>query len=101
MTTQYNLMVEAAEKLVTEARAVEWLHSRWERDSRYYELRVQQDLFGHWLLTRVWGRKGSALGQIRHELCESYAAGIAKFNQAEVRREQHGYAKLRGRVLSF
>ena len=30
-----------------------WLHSRWEKDSRYYELLVQQDLFGHWLLTRV------------------------------------------------
>ena len=73
-----------------------WLHSRWERDSRYYELRVQQDLFGHWLLTRVWGRKGSALGQIRHELCESYAAGIVKFKQAEVRRERHGYTQLAG-----
>lgn len=77
------------------------LHSRWERDTRYYELRVQQDLFGDWLLTRIWGRKGTALGQIRHELCESYAAGIAKFAQAEVRRKQHGYAKIRGLVLPF
>jgi hypothetical protein len=24
----------------------EWLHSRWEKDSRYYELLVQQDLLG-------------------------------------------------------
>ena len=67
------------------------LHSRWERDTRYYELRVQQDLFGDWLLTRIWGRKGTALGQIRHELCESYAAGIVKFKQAEVRRDKRGY----------
>ena len=66
-------------------------YARWEKDTRYYELRVQQDLFGNWLLTRVWGRKGSALGQIWHELCENYPAGIAKFNQAEVRREQRGY----------
>ena len=47
------------------------LHSRWERDTRYYELRVQQDLFGDWLLTRAWARKGSALGQRRHVLCGS------------------------------
>jgi hypothetical protein len=89
-------MVDALDKPATMAQAVEWLHSRWERDTRYYELRVQQDLFGDWLLTRIWGRKGSALGQIRHELCESYAAGIVKFKQAEVRREQHGYTQLAG-----
>ena len=50
-----------------------WGPSRWERDTRYYELRVQQDLFGHWLLTRVWDRKGSALGQWRHDLCVDQA----------------------------
>jgi len=69
----------------------EWFHSRWERDTRYYELRVQQDLFGNWLLTRVWGRRGSALGQIRHELCESYAVGLAKYAEAEIRRAKRGY----------
>ncbi len=72
MTTSDVPMVDAPDKPVTMAQAVEWRHSRWERDSRYYELRVQQDLLGDWLLTRVWGRKDSALGQIRHEVCESY-----------------------------
>ena len=68
-----------------------WLRSRWEKDNRYYELLVQQDLWGQWLLTRVWGRKGSALGQIRHELCESYAAGLVKYAEAEIRRRKRGY----------
>ena len=68
-----------------------WLHSRWEKDTRYYELRVQQDLWGQWLLTRIWGRRGSALEQIRHELCESYAAGLTKYAEAEVRRAKRGY----------
>ena len=54
-----------------------WLASRWERDTRYYELHLRQDLFGDWVLTRVWGGKGTALGQIKHELCEVYAAGVA------------------------
>lgn len=75
-----------------------WLHSRWERDSRYYELWVQQDLFGDWLLTRVWGRKGSALGQIRHELCTDQTEAQARYAEAEVRRERRGYAKLVGDV---
>ena len=35
-----------------------WLASRWERDTRYYELHLRQDLFGDWVLTRVWGGKG-------------------------------------------
>jgi hypothetical protein len=57
MTTSDVPMVDATDKPATMVQVVEWRHSRWERDSRYYELRVQQDLFGHWLLIRVWGRK--------------------------------------------
>ena len=76
----------------------EWFHSRWEKYTRYYELRVQQDLWGQWLLTRVWGRRGSALGQIRHELCESYAADLVKYAEAEVRRGKRGYQLIRSCV---
>lgn len=68
-----------------------WLHSRWEKDTRYYELRVQQDLWGQWLLTRVWGRRDSAMGQIRHELCAGYAAANARYAEAEIRRAKRGY----------
>ena len=60
-----------------------WLASRWERDSRYYELHLRQDLFGTRVLTRVWGGKGTALEQIRHDPCESYAAGVARHAEAE------------------
>ena len=68
-----------------------WLASRWERDTRYYELHLRQDLFGDWVLTRVWGGKGTALGQIRHELCESYAEGVARHAEAERVRVKRGY----------
>lgn len=68
-----------------------WLRSRWEKDSRYYELRVQQDLFGDWLLTRIWGQRGSALGQLRHDLCADRAEALARYAEAEVRREKRGY----------
>jgi predicted DNA-binding WGR domain protein len=68
-----------------------WLHSRWERGGRYYELRVKQDLFGDWLLARVWGRKGSALGQIRHAVCADQAEAHCRYAEAEVRRVKRGY----------
>ena len=65
-----------------------WFHSRWERDTRNYEFRVQQDWFGDWLLTRVWGQNSSALGQLRHGLC---------VDQAEaVRREKRSYLPVKG-----
>ncbi len=72
------------------------LFSRWERDTRYYELRLQQDLWGDWVLTRVWGGKGTALGQIRRELCPSYAGGVSLYASSIRVREQRGYAQVRG-----
>jgi len=27
-----------------------WFYCRWERGSRYYEARIQQDLWGEWVL---------------------------------------------------
>lgn len=73
-----------------------WLASRWERDTRYYELHLRQDLFGDWVLTRVWGGKGTALGQIRHELCRNYASGVSLYAASIKRREKHGYIHVNG-----
>ena len=70
------------------------LFSRWERDTRYYELRLQQDLWGDWLLTRVWGGKGTALGQIRRELCSGYSDGLALYASASDKRMKRGYSSV-------
>ena len=47
----------------------EGIHLRWEkataRGIRYYEVDLDQDLWGEWRLTRIWGRRGTRLGQIR------------------------------------
>lgn len=74
-----------------------WLPSRWERDTRYYELRLQQNLWGDWLLTRVWGGKGTALGQIRRELCPSYGQGVSRYAESVITRGKRGYAQVSGR----
>lgn len=41
MTTSVVPMVDTMDKPASMAQAVEWLHSRSEKDARYYELRVQ------------------------------------------------------------
>lgn len=51
---------------------------RWEKNTRYYEVHVEPDLWGEWVLTRVWGRRGTALGQMRRAPCESYSEALAK-----------------------
>lgn len=71
-----------------------WRHSRWERDTRYYELRLQQDLWGDWVLQRVWGRKDTALGQIRQDICASHAAGEALFDAARTVRAKRRYREI-------
>jgi hypothetical protein len=37
------------------------MHLRWERGTRYYEVYLHQDLWGEWVLTQVWGRRGLGL----------------------------------------
>lgn len=66
---------------------------RWENDERgrYYVVHLYRDLLGDWRLTRIWGRKGSALGQTRHEVVESEQAGWALIDKIAIRRRQRGY----------
>lgn len=45
--------------------------TRWEKTlpgggARYYEIRIEQDLWGALILTQVWGGRGKASGQVRH-----------------------------------
>lgn len=51
-----------------QAGAAQWLYARFERDTRYYELRLQQDLFG-WVVIKVWGRCDSRKGQRKVAPC--------------------------------
>jgi len=68
-----------------------WQRRRWEKNTRYYEAYLQQDLWGQWILTRVWGRRGTLLGQVRHLPCASYADGLEQLAQLDKRRRQRGY----------
>jgi hypothetical protein len=68
------------------------LRQRWQKGTRYYEVLLRQDLWDAWIVTRVWGRRGSPLGRVRHSPCESYADGLLQVRQVQQRRTQRGYA---------
>jgi len=77
-----------------ESANAEWLSLRWEKGSRYYEVRLHQDLWGDWVLTQVWGRRDTALGRVVHTPCTSYEEGYERLAAVRVRRESRGYKVL-------
>jgi hypothetical protein len=70
---------------------------RWERerDTRYYEVFVERDLFGDLVLTRVWGRKGSALGGMKRLPLASLGEARSALAVVARRRAQHCYERVR------
>ena len=50
----------------------EWISLRWEKETHYYEVHLHPDLWGEWVLTQVWGRRGMALGWVVYTSCLSY-----------------------------
>lgn len=69
----------------------QWLTSRWEKATRYYEAHVQQDLWGEWLVVRTWGGKGSRRGGIKAELCATRKEACARFERIAQLRQRRGY----------
>ena len=72
---------------------VSYLKMRWEKkeNQRYYEAWVSRDLFG-WVVTRIWGRKGTSLGQVTHRPCDSFNDGKTQVLLIDKQRQQRGYS---------
>jgi predicted DNA-binding WGR domain protein len=68
------------------------LRLRWEKETRYYEAHVEPDLWGGWVLTRLWGRRGTPMGQMRRAPCESYEDAVRKLSAVTKQRARRGYA---------
>ena len=58
---------------------------------RYYEVDLHRDLWGEWLLTQSWGRRGTRLGRVRVGPCGSHAEGLAQIAVIGKRRRQPCY----------
>jgi hypothetical protein len=71
-----------------------WQVWRFERGTRYYRLHLEQDLWGVWCLTRVYGRRASALGAVRCAPLASPGVADTMIAAALVRRRRRGYQLL-------
>ena len=67
---------------------------RWEKGTRFYEALVERDLLGDWVLTLVWGRRGSALGRVQHRPHPSVTAARDALQMVVRRRQGRGYARV-------
>ncbi len=71
-----------------------WNRQCWEKGTRYYVAYLHPDLWGEWMLTVGWGRRGTRLGQVRDRPCASYTEGLAMLAAVGKRRRQRGYRVL-------
>ena len=70
-----------------------YLATRWEKDTRYYQSILQQDLFG-WVVIKRWGGIDRANGQQRVVPCENYARALAEYEKTKKRRLTRGYVSV-------
>ncbi len=58
---------------------------------RFYRVILSKDLFGDWVVTRVWGSIGKANGRIMHAPCSSYEEAILMIQTISKTRKRRGY----------
>ena len=68
-----------------------WVRLCWTKATRYYEVHLAPDLLGQWIVTRIWGRTGTALGRRMCIPCASYQEGLQQVAAVKARRRQRGY----------
>ncbi|WP_454783530.1 hypothetical protein [Legionella sp. WA2022007384] len=64
---------------------------RFEKETRYYELHLQQDLLKDWIIVAINGRKQSKLGQSRTIAFPNYEEAFDRFCTMIKMRYQRGY----------
>jgi hypothetical protein len=69
-----------------------WLSLRFERDTRCYQLHLEQDLWGVWILTRINGRRNSRLGRALMTWPSSFESGLSALAESAKRRRLRGYS---------
>ena len=62
--------------------------------ARYYQVFLDQDLFGDWTLIKVWGGIGSNRGRMHSTGVASYEAGVELVDEIARRRARRGYASV-------
>jgi hypothetical protein len=72
------------------------IQHRWENpeNKRYYRVLFARDLFGEWLITKIWGGLRNAGGGMKNIACASYEDGIKLINKVNESRLKRGYKKI-------
>ena len=68
-----------------------WVALRWERRAGYYRAHLEQDLWGHWIVTRVVGRRGARRGRYMTTWVPSLEHGLVTMGAIAKRRGERGY----------
>ena len=63
---------------------------------RYYQVDLHQDLWGAWLLTQSWDRRGTRLGQVWVTPCGSRDEGLTRIAAIGKRCRQRRYRLVAG-----
>lgn len=72
------------------------MKKRWTKDTRFYEIHLHRDLWGTWILTRVWGGIDSARGRVVHtpystrDECEREILNVERCRRRRGYRETYG-----------
>ena len=64
------------------------------KKARYYQVLLDQDLFGDWTLIKVWGGIGSNRRRMHSTGVASYESGIEQIDEIARRRAQRGYSSV-------
>jgi hypothetical protein len=68
-----------------------WITLRWVRGTRYYRVHLEQDLWRGWVLTKVHGRRGTALGRAHTLPAPTIEFALSQPAAIPKRRRQRGH----------
>ena len=72
------------------------IQHRWENSEnlRYYRIFFARDLFGEWVITKIWGGLKHAGGGMKNIPCTSYDDGLKLIEKVNETRLKRGYRKI-------
>lgn len=70
------------------------MEARWESQTRYYLVKLHQDLLGDWVLTTAHGGRKSERGALRIKFVETMEKGLKEIQSIHKKRIRHGYARV-------
>lgn len=67
---------------------------RWETQTRYYWVKLHQDLLGDWVVSGCYGGRFNRLGQSFCHRVHDHKEGLVRISAIERKRLRHGYSRV-------